>query len=42
MGKLQELTDKELMTAFYEAQEKRIGREIDRIKAEMNRRSKEQ
>ena len=42
MGKYEELTDKELMKALWEAQEMRIGYRIKQIKDEMNRRSREQ
>ena len=40
MGKYEELTDKELMKALWEAQEMRIGYRIKQIKDEMDRRNK--
>lgn len=41
LNRLNDLTDKELMMWYYEAQEMRISEYIKAIKNEMNKRSKE-
>jgi hypothetical protein len=42
MNKLQDYTDKELMYWYHLAQELRDGKDIKALKAEMNRREREQ